>query len=887
MKMLKKTVAILLAMVMMLSSLPVTAFAAEISSRSEETSSEASTDGGFQYTVLPDNTAEICGYTGEDDGDGEFLYIPETVGDLPVTALAQEAFANNDTLRGVFVPASITSIGNSAFYHCRQLEVVALADSPAFGITAFEGCTALRELLLPMGADMMTLSALLENDLSGQRVNMSQYADVEMIKAAFDAYNTDQPAAQADVAADAEAEAETGDAETGDTETASGTSAEGTCGDGLVWTLGEDGKLTISGTGKMADYSSGTAPWYEYREQITSLELSEGLTSIGSYAFTLCDRVTGTLEIPDSVISIGNSAFRNCTSLDGKLIIGVNVKAIGNYAFSGCSKLTGLALGDGITSIGNYTFNNCSGMKGDLVIPDSVTSIGSYAFYGCSGFDGTLTLSKALTSLESYAFQNCSSITGELVVPDMLTSLNKGIFSGMKNITSLVIGEGVTSIYTVTSSYYSSESDNAFYGMSGVTEVTFTGLTVPTITNTSRGPFASMTKLETVYVPAGAFDAYVSAYSKYVGSGVAFSSDTLHTKVGNLRTTWCGSKSVTLAWNPHANSAVIGYRIERDGVLLGTTDRCAFTDQQLTTGTAYTYTVCGYTADDIATAAAQLTVTPQAPKILDIKTGNSQNKLGADQSTVYIHVQDSKNLRPESGQTVAELYCLNNGQRQLIGQGTLSNSLSGTYTAVYTVDWDVSAMAEGSYEVVFCLTDADGTKTEYSKTLLVDHSRPAQIVGVTAISDVEVIYLTWAISSEVGTATYRIYRRAETDEDFRLIARINDRNTLTYTDKNVKSDHIYHYYVTGVNSLGRESEPSLIVGATLSLDEEAPRVTKLSPANGTYLTGTVTIGFTAEDNVSVTRGELYYSLDKWYELDAAGRGKIRTVQREAFDRRPA
>ena len=382
-----------------------------------------------------------------------------------------------------------------------------------------------------------------------------------------------------------------------------------------------------------------------------------------------------------------------------------------------------------------------------------------------------------------------------------------------------------------------------------------------------------MSKLETVYVPADAYDTYVSAYSKYVGSGVAFSSDTLHTKVGNLRTTWCGSKSITLAWTPHANSAVIGYRIERDGVLLGTTDSCSFTDRQLTAGTSYTYTVCGYTVDGTATTAAQLSVTPQAPRILDIKTGNIQNKLGAEQSTVYIHVQDDKNLRPESGQIVAELYYLDNNQRQLIGQGYLSESLSSTYTAVYTVDWDVSAMAEGSYEVVFCLTDADGTKTEYSKTLLVDHSRPDQIVGVTAISDVEVIYLTWAISSEVDTATYRIYRRAETDEDFRLIARINDRNTLTYTDKNVKSDHIYHYYVTGVNSLGRESDPSLIVGATLSLDEEAPRVTKLSPSNGSYLTGTVTIGFTAEDNVSVTRGELYYSLDKGATWTLLGEGK--------------
>ncbi|MCD7786133.1 MAG: hypothetical protein LUG87_00420, partial [Oscillospiraceae bacterium] len=39
----------------------------------------------------------------------------------------------------------------------------------------------------------------------------------------------------------------------------------GTCGDNATWTL-EDGILTISGTGDMADYSSNfDIPWYSQR----------------------------------------------------------------------------------------------------------------------------------------------------------------------------------------------------------------------------------------------------------------------------------------------------------------------------------------------------------------------------------------------------------------------------------------------------------------------------------------------------------------------------------------------------------------------------------------------------------------------------------------------
>lgn len=70
--------------------------------------------------------------------------------------------------------------------------------------------------------------------------------------------------------------------------------ADGYCGgegDGtnLTWTLYSDGELEIRGTGKMSNYSytSGTssAPWYGYRNDIVKLTLSDGITSIGDYAF--------------------------------------------------------------------------------------------------------------------------------------------------------------------------------------------------------------------------------------------------------------------------------------------------------------------------------------------------------------------------------------------------------------------------------------------------------------------------------------------------------------------------------------------------------------------------------------------------------------------------
>ena len=60
----------------------------------------------------------------------------------------------------------------------------------------------------------------------------------------------------------------------------------GTCGTNLTWSLDDEGVLTISGEGKMANYTEdSTAPWYSKRTQIKNVVIEDGVTSIGKYAF--------------------------------------------------------------------------------------------------------------------------------------------------------------------------------------------------------------------------------------------------------------------------------------------------------------------------------------------------------------------------------------------------------------------------------------------------------------------------------------------------------------------------------------------------------------------------------------------------------------------------
>ena len=114
----------------------------------------------------------------------------------------------------------------------------------------------------------------------------------------------------------------------------------GTCGDNLTWKLTDDGVLTISGSGDMADYLYADAPWYSYRSDVQEIVIVGGVTSIGSYAFCECSNLTK-VSIPDTVISIGSHAFFDCDGLTD-VAIPSSVTSIGDDAFGSGSKQTGM-----------------------------------------------------------------------------------------------------------------------------------------------------------------------------------------------------------------------------------------------------------------------------------------------------------------------------------------------------------------------------------------------------------------------------------------------------------------------------------------------------------------------------------------------------------------
>ena len=127
---------------------------------------------------------------------------------------------------------------------------------------------------------------------------------------------------------------------------AEGVATGGTCGAGLGWTLGDDGTLTIFGSGAMSNYNSSNAPWVESRELITRIVIEDSVTTIGNYAFYGCINATS-VQFGTGVVTIGEYAFYNCTALT-EVVVPENVATIGRGAFRGCKTAVLLTLGTGV-----------------------------------------------------------------------------------------------------------------------------------------------------------------------------------------------------------------------------------------------------------------------------------------------------------------------------------------------------------------------------------------------------------------------------------------------------------------------------------------------------------------------------------------------------------
>lgn len=207
------------------------------------------------------------------------------------------------------------------------------------------------------------------------------------------------------------------------------TESSGKCGDDVYWTLYSDGTLFISGSGEMYvyDYSfaSSSAPWYYWRNIIKTVIISNGVTTIGDFAFHSCDKLTS-ITISDSVTNIGDYAFKCCYKLKS-ITIPRHVTSIGNRAFEDCTSLTNIVIPESLTSIGYNAFCDCTSLT-SISIPDKVTNIDIYTFSGCTNLLSVI-IGNRVESISHRAFYNCPNLTN-ITIPDSVTSIDGQAFYG-------------------------------------------------------------------------------------------------------------------------------------------------------------------------------------------------------------------------------------------------------------------------------------------------------------------------------------------------------------------------------------------------------------------------------------------------------------------------
>ena len=225
------------------------------------------------------------------------------------------------------------------------------------------------------------------------------------------------------------------------------------CGENLTWELSEDGTLTISGSGAMADYSGPSSqPWADQRSSINRVVIGDEVTSIGRNAFVNCPGLKAVELPPNGVLeTIKYNAFSwvHSSPEDGagitEITIPKSVKTIELDAFDGCTKLATVTFAPNskLETIGSKAFQNTA--ISEISIPASVKKIGYSKYDGVSFEDGHVfndcfKLKKVIfespSSLENVAwstFAGCfTRVYGTIYGDDNVMSKLKGIVDADK-----------------------------------------------------------------------------------------------------------------------------------------------------------------------------------------------------------------------------------------------------------------------------------------------------------------------------------------------------------------------------------------------------------------------------------------------------------------------
>ena len=381
-----------------------------------------------------------------------------------VTSIGNEAFSKCSQLMSVSIPESVTSIGFSAFYGCSSLVTANIPKAVTIVSNyAFSQCSSLKSIAIPESVTSINDGAfygctgLSSMEIPDNTVSIGEYAfgNCSGLTSVTMGKNVTSIGDYAFASCDAMTSVHITDLE--------------------AWC-----KITFA--------SNISNPLYKAHhlflngEEITNLQIPDGITSINDYVFYGGSGFTS-VDIPNCVTTIKWCAFSDCCNLSS-LIIPKSVTTIDDRAFSGCGiesvmlencpimtfssnfnakevifdceKVTdilrgvktveAITLGLKVTAIDNNAFSGCTGLA-SVKFQCASTSIGTSLFNGCTALKSAVfdcemvpalinglstieqvTLTERVTTIGSDAFKGCTGIYS-MIFPSSVTSINNTAFS--------------------------------------------------------------------------------------------------------------------------------------------------------------------------------------------------------------------------------------------------------------------------------------------------------------------------------------------------------------------------------------------------------------------------------------------------------------------------
>lgn len=387
----KRVVAVLISFLLVITTMPIYAFAETITGNY----------GVLSYEIID---GEVTITDCDSNAEGEIV-IPSIIDSCPVVSIGDRAFSNCKNLTDISLSQNCVTIGDWAFLNCSSISSIIIPNSVTdLGYGAFQGCSQLERITVGSGLIDVDLYCL--DDFS----EINNYECSNLKEIIIDESNPSYSSID-------------------------GVLFDKTNQELIYYPRGREGEYTLPNTTRKIRSNA-----FRGCSKLTKINTLEGLTEIGDSAFL--GSSISSFVIPNSVNVIGANAFQECDVLDS-ITLGDNISYIYSGTFAYCDNLSEINISASVESItisalyycpklksinvdsnnGNYlsidgvlfnksgtTLLKCpEGREGEYIIPNSVVNIETRAFDKCENITKIIFISSVI-EIGAYAFRDCDNL---------------------------------------------------------------------------------------------------------------------------------------------------------------------------------------------------------------------------------------------------------------------------------------------------------------------------------------------------------------------------------------------------------------------------------------------------------------------------------------------